>query len=117
MKCVVKRYNELTTDELYEICANTFRIAREKNLACGLGGAISSKSTDFIKNLNKENLIDKFETRKVVFHADAIELDEEIFKMALTFELQWLKSKRLFYSGIRKEDESRILMLEQRLNG
>ena len=105
------------SEEFYQICADTFRMAREKNLACGLGGAISVQSIDFIRRLNQERLIDKFETRKVVFHADAIELGEDIFKMALTFELQWLKSKRRFYSGIRKEDESRILMLEKRLNG
>ena len=66
---------------------------------------------------NQEHLIDKFETRKVVFSADAVEKGEEILKYALIFELQWLKSKRRFYSGIRREDEARITMLEQRLNG
>ncbi len=112
-----KDRSAVDSDEFYEICSNTFRMAREKNLACGLGGAISVNSIDFIKKLNKEKLIDKFETRKVVFHADAVEKGEKIFKQALLFELQWLKSKRRFYSGIRKEDESRIEMLEKRLNG
>ena len=33
-----------------------------------------------------------------------------------TLMLQWLKSKRRFYSGVRREDEARIAMLETRLS-
>lgn len=105
------------SEEFFNICADTFRMARQKNLACGLGGAISVNSIDFIKRLNQEKLIDKFETRKVVFHAEAVEYGEKIFRKALEFELCWLKSKRRYYSGIKAEDENRIAMLEKRLNG
>ena len=108
--------NMVDSEKFYEICSNTFSMAREKKLACGIGGAISSKSIDFLKRLAKAKLIDKFETRKVVFHADAADKGDHIFKTALLFELQWLKSKRRFYSGIRKEDEKRISMLERRYN-
>ena len=104
------------SDQFMEICRNTFRMAREKGLACGLGGAISSQSIDFIRNLNSEKLIDKFETRKVVFRADAVEYGDKIFRKALEFELLWLKSKRRYYSRIKVEDENRIEMLEKRLN-
>ena len=112
-----KERSEVDSEEFFGICENTFRMAREKKLECGLGGAISTKSINFIKRLKQERLIDKFETRKVVFAADAVDRGEDILKHALIFELQWLKSKRRFYSGIRKEDEARIAMLEQRLNG
>ena len=78
---------------------------------------LASKSIDFITRLNQDKLIDKFETRKVVFHADAVEYGEKIFRKALEFELLWLKSKRRYYSGIKAEDENRIAMLEERLNG
>lgn len=105
------------SEEFFEICANTFRMARAKGLACGLGGAISVKSVDFIQRLNAEQLIDKFETRKVVFRADSVKNGEKIFRKALEFELLWLKSKRRYYSGIKAEDEKRISMLEQRFNG
>lgn len=105
------------SDEFLEICRNTFRLAREKGLACGLGGAISTRSIDFIRTLNNEKLLDKFETRKVVFHADAVTKGTEIFQKALEFELLWLKSKRRYYSRIKEEDESRIAMLEKRLHG
>lgn len=112
-----KDRSAVDSEEFYEICSHTFRMARAKGLQCGLGGAISTKSMEFIKRLNRENLIDKFETRKVVFHADAVENGDKIFRTALEFELLWLKSKRRYYSQIKREDESRIEMLEQRLNG
>jgi len=112
-----KDRSEVDSEEFYQICSDTFRMAREKKLACGIGGAISSRSIGFLKRLEQEKLIDKFETRKVVFHADAVEKGESILKTALLFELQWLKSKRRFYSGIKKEDEARIEMLEKRFNG
>lgn len=108
--------DQVDSEKFYKICSDVFRMARAKNLGCGLGGAVSGKSIDFIKRLNSEKLIDKFETRKVVFHAEAVEKGREILKKALLFELQWLKSKRRFYSGIKKEDENRIAMLEERFN-
>ena len=101
--------------QFFGICRDTFRMAREKGLKCGLGGAISERSVGFIRRLSTEGLLDKFETRKVVFSADAVEHGPRIFRAALDFELQWLKSKRRFYSGVRREDEARIAMLEQRL--
>ena len=105
------------TREIYEICADTFRQARARNLACGLGGAISHNSIEFIRELNREKLLDKFETRKVVFRADAVECKEDILTKAIRFELLWLKSKQRYYSRIKQEDEVRIQMLEKRLNG
>lgn len=108
--------NDVDSEYFLDIVSNTFRMAKAKGLACGLGGAISVKSIDFIKNLNNEKLIDKFETRKVVFQSDAIEKGDFIFRKALEFELLWLKSKRRYYSRIKEEDESRIVMLEKRLN-
>ena len=103
------------SEEFFSICCDTFRMARAKKLKCGLGGAVSEKSLEFIRRLAAEKLIDQFETRKVVFAADAVEHGPKIFRAALDFELQWLKSKRRFYSGVRREDEARIAMLEKRL--
>ena len=110
-----KAREAVDSEEFLGICVNTFRMARAKGLACGLGGAISAKSINFIERLNDEKLIDKFETRKVVFKADAVEYGEKIFRKALEFELLWLKSKRRYYSRIKVEDENRIEMLEKRL--
>ena len=116
-ECVALDRDAVDSEQFYDICSKTFRMARAKGLKCGLGGSISAKSVDFIARLNFENLIDKFETRKVVFRADSIKYGEKIFNKALEFELLWLKSKRRYYSGVKAEDEKRIAMLEKRLNG
>jgi hypothetical protein len=83
---------------------------------CGLGGAISSESINFIKSLAEKKLVDKYETRKVVFSADSIfENPKKGLLKAIEFELLWLKSKQRFYSSIKSEDENRIKMLDLRL--
>lgn len=109
-----KDRNFVESDEMFNYCVNVFSKAKAKGLRCGLGGAISLKSIDFIKNLAAKQLIDKFETRKIVFGSCAdISMPEGIMK-AVEFELLWLKSKRRYYHRIMIEDEKRIEMLEQR---
>lgn len=103
------------SDEMLEYCTNVFTKCREKNLTCGLGGAISANSADFIKNLVSKNLIDKYETRKIVYDKDAVNNIEEGILAGVEFELLWLKSKRRYYHRIKSEDERRIEMLEKRL--
>lgn len=104
------------SDEMFRYCYEIFSKARQKNLKCGLGGAISTKSEEFIKNLIEDNLIDKFETRKVVYSKDAVYNMKRAILKGIEFELLWLKSKRRYYHRIRNEDEKRIEMLEKRLS-
>jgi len=105
------------SNQMYDYCHTVFSKSREKGLKTGLGGAISTGSIDFIKRLHADGLVDKFETRKVVFHSDTI-LDnpEKAILKAVEFELLWLKSKRRYYHRIKSEDEARIEMLERRLS-
>jgi len=103
------------SDEMLKYCTQIFQKARAKGLKCGLGGAISTNSADFIKSLVTQSLIDKYETRKIVYHKDAIHTIEQGILVGVEFELLWLKSKRRFYHRIRNEDEKRIEMLEKRL--
>lgn len=104
------------SDAIFEICETIFRKAKMKNLKTGLGGAISGNSISFIQRLHAMNLLNKYETRKVVFPAESIKYGEKGILKAIEFELLWLKSKRRYYSGIKAEDEARIAMLEKRLN-
>lgn len=105
------------SDQMLEYCTNVFKKCREKGMQCGLGGAISANSADFIKTLVADNLIDKYETRKVVYHKDAVNNIKEGILAGVEFELLWLKSKRRYYHRIKSEDEKRIEMLEKRLKG
>jgi hypothetical protein len=80
-----------------------------------VGGAISTKSISFLSRLNDDRLLDKFETRKVVFPAESVKFSDAAFLKAITFELSWLKSKQRFYSRVKADDLKRIEMLEKRL--
>lgn len=103
------------SEEIYLMCEYAFSRAREKDLKCALGGAISPDSIDFITSLIKQGLIDKFETRKVVFDITKVSDINAAINEAVKFELLWLKSKKETYSARHSEDDKRIAMLESRL--
>jgi hypothetical protein len=105
--------NSVNSKEMLKICRDIFKKLKAKGFKTGLGGAISPESIPFLKQLNEENLLDKFETRKVVFKNSAINknIEEGIMK-ALEFELLWLKSKKRYYSRANAEDGIRIEMLK-----
>jgi hypothetical protein len=103
-----------TSNEVYNICETVFAKTKKKGLKTGLGGGISKEALSVITKLVKCRLLDKFETRKVVFPAKSYKHGYAAILKALEFELLWLKSKRRYYSRVRIEDESRIKMLEER---
>jgi len=104
------------SDEMSTYCEIIFTKAKLKNLKTALGGAISLESKDFVKYFIDKNLLDKYETRKIVYHKDAIKTYNKGLQEGIKFELQWLKSKRRYYHLITVEDEKRIEMLEKRVN-
>lgn len=106
----------IESEEVYKICEEAFEKARKVGLRTGLGGGISKQSIPFITRLREKKLLDKFETRKIVFPAEAVQQGEAAILKAVEFEVLWLKSKRRYYSRIKAEDEVRIEMLEKRLS-
>ena len=108
--------SSVNSKEMLEMCSDIFKKAKAKGFKTALGGAISVESIPFSKQLNEENLINKFETRKVVFKNTALNknIEEGILK-SIEFELLWLKNKNRYYSRAGTEDDIRIEMLEKRL--
>ena len=104
------------SDEMLKYCIKIFEKTKDKGLKTALGGAISPKATPFIEKLVSMNLLDKFETRKLVYHNTAIANILNGLPLGVEFELLWLKSKRRYYHRVKDEDEKRILMLEKRAN-
>ena len=103
------------SDEMLKYCTEIFRKAKKTGLKTALGGAISVDSSEFIRNLVSKKLINKYETRKLVYHESAIESISAGLTAGIKFELLWLQSKRRYYHRVRNEDEKRIAMLEKRL--
>jgi 4-hydroxy-2-oxoheptanedioate aldolase len=106
---------DINQPELFTIATELFTKAKAKGLECAMGGGVGKEALDFMREL-PEGLLDRYETRKVVFSCPG-GLDENapagILK-AVGFELMWLKNKRDFYGTIFQEDMQRIEMLQGR---
>ncbi len=106
---------DINTDKVFDITKDLFIKAKKHNLDCAVGGGVGKEAIPFFKKLGG-NLIDRYETRKIIFKCpEAIDDEPEkgILK-AVGFELLWLKNKRDFYGMIYNEDKVRIQMLEAR---
>jgi hypothetical protein len=105
------------TDEMYSIVKDVFISARSKNTMCYVGGAVSINSKEFISNLISENLLDKFETRYIIYDVHQIDMNnfEKLLYLGNVFEVEWLKyiSSRYFLHA--NKDVARIKMIEERI--
>ena len=88
---------------------------KERGIEFVLGGGISVKSIDFMRELSKVHLT-RFETRKCIF--DSVILNSgnsaTVLLQAVNLELLWLNAKRNYYKSIAKEGDQRIEALEER---
>lgn len=110
--------NEINSDKVYQIVEDVFTKAKKKGLETVMGGGIAKEALFFIKKLVTKKLLDRYETRKIIFHTDpqatATKMEEGIIKANL-FELFWLQNKKKYYTNIAFEDDSRIEMLMSRI--
>ncbi len=107
---------DINSEVVFNIAEAVSRKMQKAGKKMVIGGGVSAASLPFFKRLPAGSLT-KFETRKIIFDAQAAlqdpNADKGILK-AVGFELMWLKNKRDFYGMIFKEDAKRIEMLEAR---
>jgi 4-hydroxy-2-oxoheptanedioate aldolase len=68
VKSIGKDRDFVNDDKIFSMIKNTFRKAKEANLLVNVGGAISIDSKDFLIKLFKLGLLDRFETRYVIYN-------------------------------------------------
>ena len=101
-----------------EVTSAALQVAKKiagLNLDFVVGGGVSSDSLATLRQV-KSVLLARFETRKVVFSADALDIPEieAGLLLAVQFELLWLQNKQNYYTRAAGEDQARISMLESR---
>lgn len=112
----LNKNREYVNDEkILKMVRKVFIKTKEKNLKCCIGGAVSTDSFSFLKNLHSEGLLDKFETRYIMFDPSiALKNLPKALSKAQEFEYEWLVNKKNYYLSFANQDDKRIEMIQSR---
>ena len=103
----------INSDEIMQYTRVILEKSREHNIMAGIGGGISIEAIPVLKKLS--DVVEKFETRKIVFKYDD-DLDVlKALECAVEFEILYLKNKAELYQKMADEDSARVKMMEKRL--
>ena len=115
-----KSYNlnksEVDSNFIYDKVEDILTKAKKHNYLTTLGGSVSTRSTNFIKDMYNKNLLNKIETRNVVIELSKNNISNinSVIQKALDFEIEWLNYKLSISSKLSAEYSERIGLLKNR---
>ena len=104
-------------DEIYNIVKEILTEAKSYKLMTIMGGNVSVNSKDFVMNLYNKRLLDKIETRNIIFKLNKNNVNnlEDAVKKALSFESLWLRTKSSYYMSVGNSYLNRASILDERI--
>ena len=107
--------NKINSPKISNDVLKASKMSKNNGLDFVDGGGVSIDALPVLRKFKSSHLT-RFETRKIVFSADALDIKniDTGLLSAVEFELNWLKNKREYYKVIFDEDKLRIHMLESR---
>jgi hypothetical protein len=106
----------VNSQEMFDIAIDMFSVAREYTKKVYLGGAITIDSEDFLKKLFGRGLLDKFETRYVMYDpAITLKNLQEGLINGQKLELGILRNRQQMYYRESQKEVDRITMISERV--
>jgi hypothetical protein len=107
----------VNSPEMLKITKDIFTKAKHKGLTVNLGGAITTDSYEFLTELYKDGLLDKFETRYAIYDpSKALKNLNKALAKGQMFEYEWLINKKETYQHQADKENKRIQMIQDRIN-
>jgi 4-hydroxy-2-oxoheptanedioate aldolase len=108
--------SEVDSNFIYDKVEEILAKAKKYDYITVLGGSVSIKSTNFIKDMYNKSLLDRVETRNVVIGLSKgnINTIDNVIQKALDFEIEWLQYKLSISSKLSAEYSERIGLLKNR---
>ncbi len=100
--------------EVIENVSRTLACAKKYNLKTKMGGTVSNASVPIIQELFAQGLLDRFETRAVIFDLNRVKDISSSIKSALRYEQMLLKKRMTFHSAKSNFYDQRINNIEGR---
>ena len=99
--------------EVLDICIEIFRKVKDDGKLCMVGGSMTENSREFVEVLVEKQLLDKFETRNIIFNTTAIGNTDfkDLINLALELEYDQMNSRREYYESLYNQDYNRIKRL------